>query len=160
MIGHELRCLAVGAALVAAVIGLWIGLRPDAPDPPAVPTSESPSTVAREALDTLQAPADLDSALAAAEAFAAALYTTHDLDALEQLTTDRLAATLLTPTRHTTGSTGRVTVEGTITRDLQPGRVLADVIVHRTTDNGVRLETVAVAVVLVDGRWLVDDAAF
>lgn len=46
------------------------------------------------------------------------------------------------------------------TQDAQPDRVLAKVAVHRATTAAERLEVVTVAVVRVDGRWLVEDAAF
>ena len=176
------RLAARSAALVAAGVlllaaGAWLlsSRGTGASAPPAAAQTEAPNATPRPAaagggggdaaakLEQLHPPPDLDQAKQIAGRFATALVD-GDTDTLAGLVTDRYAAILLDQPA-TSGDPGpadtRAQVDGIVTRDLQPDRVLLQILVrHQTADRPETVDAVTVAVARTAGGWRVDDAAF
>ena len=159
MIAQQARAAVAGAVALLVLAGLWFGLAETGSRAPALVDDSAGTHAEAEALTVLSPPRDLDAAHATAEAFAVALYS-DDLDGIREASTQGLTHRLLAGRRGGHDGAARVRVDGVTTQDAQPDRVLAKVAVHRSTSGGERLEVVTVAVVRVDGRWLVEDAAF
>ena len=159
MIAQQARAAVAGAAALLVFAGLWFGLAETGSRAPGFADASAGTHREAEALTVLSPPRDLDAAHGVAEAFAVALYS-DDLDGVREVSTEGFADRLVAGRRGGGDGAARVRVDGVTTQDAQPDRVLAKVAVHRSTSAGERLEVVTVAVVRVDGRWLIEDAAF
>ena len=169
----------VAAGVIVLAAGGWLvsSRGTGAAAPQAAGQTEAPSAGPRPSLgvegrgdaaaklEQLHPPADLAQAKQVAGRFATALIDA-DTGTLRGLVTDRYASVLLD--QPATASTADPSpagtgaqVDGIVTRDLQPDRVLLQVLVrHHPPGRPEAVDAVNVALVRTTGGWRVDDAAF